>query len=170
MIRIAITGPESSGKTTLARELSVLFQGSWVPEFAREFLTTRNGIYTVKDLDSIVQGQLHLWEKYSSDRILFYDTEMLVMKIWSEFKYQTCSPFILSAVENQSFDHYFLCRPDIEWEEDPLRENPEKRVELFELYLNELIKKKLPFTIVEGDLEKRIEKCQAIIFELQATL
>ena len=166
-MRIAITGPESSGKTTLAKELALRNDGVWIPEFAREYLEKLPYSYSVDDLDKIALGQIKLWEN-ACNKITFFDTEMLVTKIWSEFKYQKCSPFILSALEQQSFDHYFLCRPDIEWEEDPLREHPEKREELFELYLNELRSRKLPFTIVEGDLEDRIENCQLIISELKA--
>jgi len=162
-MRFAITGPESSGKTTLAKELSQRNKGIWIPEFARQYLENLPYNYQLEDLDKIALGQLALWGK-SNDKILtFFDTEMLVMKIWSEFKYNSCSLFILSALENQTFDHYFLCRPDIEWEEDPLREHPEKREELFELYLNELIERKLPFTLVEGDLETRIRACQRVI-------
>ncbi|MEY3236671.1 MAG: hypothetical protein RI883_772 [Bacteroidota bacterium] len=162
-MRFALTGPESSGKTTLAKELAFRNNGAWIPEFAREYLENLSKSYTIDDLDKIAKGQLDLWEKSTYKSITFFDTEMLVMKIWSEFKYNSCTPFILAALENQDFDHYFLCRPDIEWEEDPLRENPEKREELFELYLNELTSRKLPFTIVEGDLENRIENCQLII-------
>ena len=162
-MRFAITGPESSGKTTLAKELALRNDGVWIPEFAREYLENLPYDYQLEDLDKIALGQLTLWEK-SNDKILtFFDTEMLVMKIWSEFKYNSCSAFILTALKNQTFDHYFLCRPDIEWEEDPLREHPEKREELFELYLNELIERKLPFTLVEGDLENRIRVCQLVI-------
>jgi len=162
-MRFAITGPESSGKTTLAKELALINDGVWIPEFAREYLENLPYNYQLEDLDKIALSQLTLWEK-SNDKILtFFDTEMLVMKIWSEFKYNSCSPFILTALENQSFDHYFLCRPDIAWEEDPLREHPEKREELFELYLKELKIRNLPFTIVEGDLYKRITHCQLVI-------
>lgn len=167
-MRFAVTGPESSGKTTLAKELAFRNSGAWIPEFAREYLESLPSSYTIDDLDKIAKGQLDLWEKSTNRTLIFFDTEMLVMKIWSEFKYNSCSPFILSSLKNQSFDHYFLCRPDIEWEEDPLREHPEKREELFELYLKELINSKLPFTIVEGNLENRIDNCQLIITELQA--
>ena len=162
-MRFAITGPESSGKTTLAKELALRNDGVWIPEFAREYLENLPYDYQLEDLDIIAKGQLDLWNKSTRSNLTFFDTEMLVMKIWSEFKYNSCSAFILTALENQSFDHYFLCRPDIEWEEDPLREHPEKREELFELYLNELIERKLPFTLVEGDLETRIRACQRVI-------
>ena len=91
------------------------------------------------------------------------DTEMLVLKIWSEFKYNKVSLFITKSFAEQQFTHYFLCRPDIPWEEDPLREHPEQREELFELYLQELTDNQLPFTIIEGNLEHRLQQCLQII-------
>jgi nicotinamide riboside kinase len=163
MKRFAVTGPESSGKTTLAIALSEQYDGIFIPEFARGYLEQKNGIYSIEDLDWIAEKQLALWEERSAEKLLFCDTEMLVLKIWSEFKYRTCSTFILEAFRNQQFEHYFLCRPDIDWEEDPLRENPEDREELFERYLSELKKQQIPFTIVEGTLENRIKICAAIL-------
>jgi NadR type nicotinamide-nucleotide adenylyltransferase len=163
MIRIAITGPESSGKTTLAEALAVHFACPCILEFSRAYLMERGGNYTQSDLDAIAKGQLEMWRAKQGEDLVICDTEMLVMKVWSEFKYGTCSDFILNAVNDQKFDHYFLCRPDIAWEEDPLREHPEQREELFELYLNELISRQLPFTIVEGELQERIEKCIEVL-------
>lgn len=163
MKRFAVTGPESSGKTTLAIALAEKYTGIFIPEFARAYLEQKNGLYSIEDLDVIAEKQLALWEEVSTEKLLFCDTEMLVLKIWSEFKYGTCSTFILEALRNQQFEHYFLCRPDIDWEEDPLRENPEDREELFERYLSELKKQGIPFTIVEGSLENRIKMCGEIL-------
>ncbi len=163
MKRFAITGPESSGKTTLTIALAKHYDCSCAPEFAREFLMKRKGVYTKEDLDMIAKGQLDLWKKLGDKSLLFCDTEMLVLKIWSDFKYDSCSKFITEALDQQQFDHYFLCRPDIPWEEDTLREHPEQREELFILYKKELQERKMPFTIVEGFLENRIKICNKII-------
>ena len=99
MRRYAITGPESSGKTTLSQQLAKEFNGEYIPEFAREFLLERKGIYTQKDLDLIAEGQKQLWEKVSKHSLVFCDTEMIVMKIWSEFKYGSCSEKIKEIVK-----------------------------------------------------------------------
>jgi len=163
MIRIAITGPESSGKTTLANELAIKTKGSWIPEFAREFLNCLNRPYTKDDLDTIAKGQLEAWEAAPESKIQFCDTEMLVLKVWSDFKFGTSSVFIMEAINKQQFDHYFLCKPDIIWEEDPLREHPEQREELFELYLAELINRNLPFTVISGSLKERVDTCLQIV-------
>ena len=88
---------------------------------------------------------------------------MLVMKVWSDFKFGSCSSFILDALNEQTFDHYFLCQPDIEWEEDPLREHPEQREELFELYVAELKERNLSFTVIGGSIEERLVKCLKVL-------
>lgn len=161
--RIAITGPESSGKSTLSNALAEYYQTSWSPEFARDYLEKRDGQYAQSDIDKIAKGQLAMWQQASTENIHFCDTEMLVLKIWSEFKYGNCSSFIKKAFHEQQFDHYFLCRPDIPWEEDPLREHPEQREQLFDIYHKSLIEHNLPFTIVGGDLPKRLSICKRVI-------
>ena len=163
MKKFAITGPESSGKTTLSIELANQFYGTHVPEFARDFLTNTNGIYSESDLDTMAQAQVESWNLQKDTEIVFCDTDMLVFKVWSEYKFGRISPYILEALELQNFDHYFLCRPDIPWEEDPLREHPEARNELFEIYLKEIKKRNYPYTIIEGDFENRIRICEEII-------
>jgi NadR type nicotinamide-nucleotide adenylyltransferase len=163
MKRFAITGPESSGKSTLSSALAEHFQSNWCVEYAREYLENRNGKYSQADIDEIAKGQLALWNEVRHGKLLFCDTEMLVLKIWSEFKYGNCSSFIENAFQEQQFDHYFLCRPDIPWEEDPLREHPEQREQLFDLYHKTLIEHNLPFTIIEGDLPNRLSICKNVL-------
>ncbi len=164
-MKIAITGPESSGKTTLTENLAEKYNSISVAEFARNYLLERNGEYSQKDLDIISIGQTESWKGHNS-KLLFCDTEIIVIKIWSEFKYQNCSAVILNHLKQQKFDHYFLCAPDIPWEDDPLRENPNEREILFEIYLNELRKNNLPFTIISGNLESRLKTCEVVIERL----
>lgn len=154
-LRIAITGPESSGKTSFAQQLALLINGTFIPEYAREYLLNLNRVYNQTDLDNIAKGQLKLWEENRHEPIVICDTEMLVMHIWSEVSYKNTSSTILQLLDNQQFDHYFLCSPDIPWEEDPLREHPEMRDELFEYYLQKLIERNVPFTILQGSMENR---------------
>lgn len=163
MKRIAITGPESSGKTSLAELLSEKLGLTFLPEYAREYLMDRGGKYQQEDLVQIAFGQVKLWSEVNSASGFVADTEMLVMKVWSDFKYGKTDQIILDLLDRQQFDHYFLCYPDIPWEEDPLREHPEQRMELFELYLKELEDRKLPFTILRGDISQRLEACRGIL-------
>jgi len=160
MYKIAITGPESSGKTALAEALANKLNVGFSKEYAREYLMKKKGEYSFKDLDEIAKGQLINNQNYSEkDNYFICDTEMLVMKIWSEFKFKKSSDFIQNALINQKFDLYILCKPDFPWEDDPLRENPLDRVELYEIYLEELKKMNVRFIEVGGSLENRLEQC-----------
>jgi nicotinamide riboside kinase len=160
MKRFAFTGPESCGKTTIAKRFATQIEGSYVQEFAREYLEARNGEYSAEDLVNIARGQSARWEESSG--ILVADTEMLVLKLWSEVRFGQTDTFIDQALNTQHFDHYFLCSPDIPWEPDPLREHPEQRHELFALYHEKLLALNFPFTVLKGSVEERLKTCMTV--------
>jgi len=159
MIRIAITGPESTGKTTLSEALSKTLNGLLVTEFARTYLMDLGRDYNENDLLIIARNQFKSNSQSTHLPYLIADTEMTVLKIWSEVKYGACAAELKELLDQQQFDHYFLCSPDIPWEEDSLREHPEMREELFHLYHSELESRQLPYTIITGDRETRIDLC-----------
>lgn len=152
MIKIALIGPECSGKTTLCKALAQHFNGLWISEYARDYLTNTSGIYDISDLDIMAQDQFDLWEQIPNHEICFYDTEMINYKVWSIDKYNICSKLILSLVDTQQFDLYLLCKPDIPYEIDSLREFPniEKRNSLFRIYEEELLKYNFNYTVING--------------------
>ena len=160
-LRIAFTGPESSGKTTLAAWLSSFLELPIVEEYARTYLADQIE-YKPEDLDFMAKKQVEWWPNHG----LVADTEMHVFQIWSQVKYAEVSPVISELLHAQQFDHYFLCAPDIPWEADPLRENPLNREMLFDLYLEQLEKYGRNFTILTGNLENRQELIKVSISEL----
>ena len=157
MNHFVFTGPESSGKTTLAKYFAEQEKGVFVEEYAREFLTKLNRDYLEKDLVQIAKGQfdLQIKAKLNSKKSLYFDTDLLTIKIWSEYKYGDCDPWILDRILANNEMLYILCKPDIEWETDPLRENPNNRDELYEIYKENLIELKLNFLEINGDLQLR---------------
>lgn len=163
MIKVAITGPESSGKTTLSEQLANHFNVEWVPEFARTYLIERGGAYTQEDLDSIAKGQFEEMEKVQDRELVFYDTDLTVIKIWSEYKYNSSSTMIDEFLRKQEVDLYLLCKPDLPWEEDPLRENPNNREVLYDLYLDALKDKGVTFAIISGTPKERLEHAIATV-------
>jgi NadR type nicotinamide-nucleotide adenylyltransferase len=165
MIRIAFTGPESSGKTTISKLIAQQFDATWIEEYAREYLHQSNGLYNAEDLDKIAVGQADKWKGHDCE-LLICDTEVTVLKIWSEVKYEHVSSCILKCYDEQQFDYYFLCRPDIPWEEDALRENPHDRHELFERYKKELEMRNRNFSILEGSVKSRVDFCSQKINQL----
>ena len=157
MLKIAITGPESSGKTTLSAALAEHYKVSYIPEFARTYLGKTKGQYQQSDLDIIAQGQLKSLLSFKG-QIAIFDTDFSVLELWSKYKYNTVSHYIKKLVTKDYFDLHVLCSPDMPWEPDPLRENPNSRAELFELYKTNLNNYNKNFIIVNGPHEKRLKK------------
>ena len=157
MVKVVITGSESSGKTTLAIDLAAHYQVSWVPEYARTYIDHLNRPYQENDLLAIAQGQVQQEDEAARSRpkLLLCDTSLLVIKIWSDYRYGRCHPWIEEQLAHRPIDHYLLCRPDLPWQPDPQRENPHNRDELFILYQQALPTESS--TIVEGDQAQRTE-------------
>jgi len=162
MLKIIVTGPESSGKTTLCKELSKHFKIPFTKEFAREYLDVLNRDYNQDDLLKIAKGQLQ-----AENGIQLLDTDLITLKIWSKYKYGSCDKWILNQVEKQKSEKrfYLLCKPDIPWEADPQRENPNGREELFEIYKKEIESLGHDYFIVEEEnrTEKSISKISPLI-------
>ena len=160
MISVAVVGPESTGKTTLTKALSVHYKTVWIPEFAREYLTNLGRPYDQSDLLKIASGQLKSCDNGAkrASRLLLQDTDLMVIKIWSEVKYGTVNPWIKMQMELNPPDYYFLTFYDIPYEEDPLRESSESRPQLFDLYEKEVKKIGIPYTILQGSLTERLTK------------
>lgn len=153
MIRkIAITGPESTGKSVLSQQLALHYHTVWVPEYAREYLEFIGRPYVESDILEIAKGQL-IREKAAlsaADFFLFCDTEPIVTKIWSEVKYHRCNSWISEHIKDNPYDLYLLCNIDLPWEYDPLREHPGQRQFLFDYYTRELENTGRPFQVVSG--------------------
>ena len=156
-LKIIVTGPESSGKTTLCKQLSTHFNIPFTKEFARHYINSLERGYTQNDLVSIAKGQLECEFNYD-----LLDTDLITIKIWSEYKYGSCDKWILTQIEKQKSEKrfYLLCKPDIAWQADNQRENPNNRMELFKIYKQELESLGHTYFIVEGEerVRKSIEK------------
>lgn len=169
MITVGIVGPESTGKTTLAKGLAEHFNTLWVPEYAREFLSDLDRPYEKKDLVAIAKGQLESERQYrkKAKDVLFLDTDLFVIKIWSEFKYGECDPWILQQLGMNKASVYLLTHFDMPYEPDPLRENPSQRPELFDLYEKALKEAGVLYAVIQGNKHKRmdtaIQKINSII-------
>ena len=135
MAKIIVTGPESCGKTTLSQALSNHFRIPFSKEYAREYLQELGRDYSQEDLITIAKKQL----EFEQD-IQLLDTDLITIKIWSNYKYGSCDKWILEQIETQKSEKrfYLLCSPDIPWQADKQRENPNNREELFEIYKQEL--------------------------------
>lgn len=159
MTRIAITGPESTGKSWLTAQLAAFYQVPFVPEYSREYLDQLCRPYTYPDILTIAQGQLKAEEELAAKSdapLLFSDTDLLVTFIWCQVKYGKVHPWIMEKLKSHRYHHYLLCDIDLAWQPDPLREHPHRRKEIFALYVKALEHHGFPFTIVRGEGETRL--------------
>ena len=150
--RIAIVGPECTGKTDLARFLANHYHTNWVPEFARNYIDQLNRPYEKDDLVKIAEAQILLEDQLAlhANKLLICDTNLIVIKIWSEFKYGSCPDEIIEKMLDQKYDLHLLTYIDIPWVDDPQREHPDKRPLLFDIYKEELIKSNVNFVEIKG--------------------
>lgn len=160
MKKVVVTGPESSGKTTLCQHLSESLFTPFVREYAREFIASLGRPYCQKDLVLIANGQQDLEEDIESltPSMLICDTDLLTIKIWSEYKYGNCESQIVDQLKNNLPDLYILTVPDFPWEKDEQRENPNDREELFEIYKQEIKTFGVPYIEVSGTVEARLNQ------------
>ncbi|HSK11589.1 MAG TPA: ATP-binding protein [Phnomibacter sp.] len=181
--KIVILGPESTGKSTLCEMLAQHYNTLWCPEFAREYLLTNGTDYTFDDLLTIAKGQLALEEEYiqmsrttafsggtrlpvahhqrpsTGDRLLFLDTDQYVMKVWCEYVFNDCHNWILRRIAERTCDLYLLCKPDLPWVQDELREYPDEkpRQELYHIYRDLLVHQGIRWIEISGDYDTRFE-------------
>lgn len=164
MKKIVLVGPESTGKSTLTKELATHFKAPFITEYARDYIEHLDRDYTQEDILKIAKKQHQLENKISTTHpYLFLDTDIVVCKIWSEYKYQNCDDWILSNIKNEIDRYYILCDIDLNWKYDPQREHPNNRKEIFDIYKKELSKLKLSFQIVSGNKKERLNNALAII-------
>ncbi|MEM6643473.1 MAG: ATP-binding protein [Bacteroidota bacterium] len=158
--RIAVVGPESTGKSELCQHLATHYETEWVPEFARFYIDRLDRPYEKTDLRLIAEAQLQ-WEEdkmeYASG-YLFCDTNLIVIKIWSDHKYGSTDPWIEDQLRERQYDFYLLNNIDIPWTPDPQREHPNLRKHFFTVYTNYLVENKLPYSVVSG-IEGERKQC-----------
>ncbi len=172
-LKIVLFGPESTGKTTLAKQLSEYYKEPWVPEYMRVFLEkkweiSQKGIEK-DDVLVIAEGQIDEENVLSAkaEKLLFLDTNLLEIKIYCEYYYNGfCPAEIKNAAAQHKYHHYFLTGIDVPWELDNLRDRPNDREIMFRTFERELIQNSLPYTLVTGNQGDRLKKAVTIIEEL----
>ncbi|SHM84899.1 AAA family ATPase [Polaribacter sp. KT 15] len=176
IVKVVLFGPESTGKTTLSRQLARYYNTVWAPEFAREYLQDKwnNERKTCEkeDLLPIAIGQMKLENSLAkkADKILICDTDLLETKVYSEEFYGGFVDDKLNeaATKNQ-YDLYLLTYIDTPWEEDDLRDRPEERLEMFRAFEKALIKNKRPYLLLKGDKETRLKNATEAINKIIET-
>ncbi|GAB2961283.1 hypothetical protein GCM10027048_31720 [Hymenobacter coalescens] len=174
MLRVALTGPESTGKTTLSRQLAAAYGTLWVPEYARHYLDEHHlGLeYTLADVEAMARGQLAAEDATAAQAaaaglpVVFCDTELLVIKVWTEHAFGQCPNWIRAEMARRRYDLILLLGTDIPWAPDPQREHPHLRQHFYELYRRELNEQLSNFAEISGDEARRLEQARFLVDEL----
>jgi NadR type nicotinamide-nucleotide adenylyltransferase len=173
IIKVVLFGPESTGKTTLSKQLARYYNTVWAPEYAREYLQKKwnNERKTCEadDLIPIAIGQMEIENRLASkaDKVLICDTDLLETKVYSEEYYGGfVDPELDKAAIANTYDLYFLTYIDTPWEKDDLRDRPELRREMFAAFENALKKYHRPYILLQGDKETRLKTAVKAIDEI----
>ena len=172
-LRVVLYGPESTGKTTLAKALADHYQTVWVPEFARTYLQEKwdkeQAVCTLEDLPIIAQGQLAVENAaiQKANKLILCDTNILVTKVWSETHFKGyCAPELNTILAQTHYDLYLLTSIDVPWEKDDLRDRPNDREQMFIYFKQQLVTYNFPFLVLEGNPKERVEKAVTAIDQL----
>ena len=165
--KIVVLGPESTGKSTLSQQLAEYYGTVWTPEYAREYIDQLSRPYEQDDLLAIAEGQLRLEDAQAAKAkdLLICDTDLYVIKVWSEHKYGGCDPQILAQIAARKYDLYLLTYIDIPWEEDPQREypDPQMREYFYQIYRDIVMNSGVPWTDIRGSFEEREMKAKEAV-------
>ena len=165
MIRVALIGPESTGKSTLCDELATQYKSIWVPEFARDYIEKLNRLYTEEDVLFCIEQQILLERKNTplANKIIFNDSEPINGMVWMLDKYNHCPIWIEEEIKENKYDLYLLTYPDIPFVQDNVRENGTRREYFFQWYQKLLQQFECTFEIIRGTGNLRIENAKKVI-------
>jgi NadR type nicotinamide-nucleotide adenylyltransferase len=152
ILKIAVVGPESTGKSTMSEYLAEHYQTVWVPEYARGYCEALTAPPTWQDEINMFYGQVALEEEYlpKANKILICDTTFITVKIWSDYTFGRSPQEVLDELPKHPYDLYLLLNIDLPWEEDPLRDFPHMREHFMEVWYKELDELKANYALITG--------------------
>lgn len=170
VINVAILGAESTGKTTLCRDLAVHFGCPWVPEYMRTYLQKKwdseQLTCTWDDLLPIAQGQIELENELAkqaaqtsnNNHYLFCDTSLFELMVYSNWYYGDCPEALTQAALANHYDMILLTEVDIPWVADDLRDSPHQREDISDYFASQLTLHNKSFQRIGGDRDERVQQ------------
>ncbi|MEI6680146.1 MAG: ATP-binding protein [Mariniphaga sp.] len=152
--KIVITGPESTGKTELAKALSLQLNVAWIPEYARSYIENLGRAYEYEDVVQIARYQIAQETKVAltiNRGLLIFDTWLIITKIWFDLVYEKCPEWVVEHIHSSRIDLFLVCNTDLPWIADPVRENGgDKREHLLKLYCDEIRSFGFKYELIDG--------------------
>ena len=158
--RVCIFGPESTGKSTLTKDLARHYNTCHVAEYARTLLIAQNNEFTEEDFHTIARGHIASEEALAlqANRLLFVDTDLLTTTLWSKVFYDHCHQWIEEAARQRQYDLYLVTDVDVPWVADPQRFLPQDRQEFLHKCIDLLEELKRPYVLLSGSWKRRFQK------------
>ena len=170
--KIAIVGPESTGKSTITSQLAAHYHTLWVPEFARYYCAALTAPCNLQDEVNMFYGQVALEESIKAiaqKELIFCDTTFLTVKIWSDEVFGETPAVVLNALPHHHYDLYLLMDIDLPWQEDPLRDFPHKREHFMQVWHKELQALNANYVIIRGQEDRLDNAIVAVDHFLQSS-
>src|SRR5690625_3052007 len=168
--KIVLYGPESTGKTTLAKQLAAYYNTNWVPEYMRTFLEKKSWvpgeeIVTYNELEIIAKGQMKSENALltTANNVLFCDTNLLELQVYAEHYFGKCPRTLATYARKNKYELYILTYIDVPWQADEMRDRPENREEMFALFEQKLIDYNLPYITIKGNESERLKQAISYI-------
>lgn len=159
ILKIAVVGPESTGKSTMSAYLAKHYNTVWVPEYARGYCEKLTEQPTWQDEINMFNGQIALEKELSpqANGLLICDTTFITVKIWSDYTFGQSPQEVLDALPKHPYDFYLLLNIDLPWEEDPLRDFPHMREHFMSVWYKELEALNANYVLISGESQKRYD-------------
>ena len=164
--KIAIVGPESTGKSTISQLLAKHYKVSWVPEYARYYCKNLTAPYTLQDEVNMFYGQVALEDAIlvtTESDFIICDTTFVTVKIWSDEMLGETPQLVLDALPKRPYDLYLLMDIDLPWQDDPLRDFPNQREYFMEVWHKELKALDAKYEVISGVGDLRLANAIAAV-------
>lgn len=165
MIRVVLTGSESTGKSSLAWRLAKHYDADYVPEFVRGYAEKKSGVLSFADHGPIARGQIAIEDEHiaSGKPLLIQDTDLLSTVVYCGHYFGQCPRWIADAAHQRRPDLYLLCEIDVPWMPDGVRDRGHRREEMQTLFRDAVVASKVPFAVVTGEGEERLTRATEAI-------
>jgi NadR type nicotinamide-nucleotide adenylyltransferase len=169
-LKIAVTGPESTGKSTLVQKLAAHYHAVYVPEYCRAYLEKKARSWIFEDVPVIAQGQIAAEDEVvaTNSGMIFFDTELIAIKVWLALYGRECPDWIVAEIKQRKYDLVLLMDIDLPWIADDQRSNPDDREELFSLFKQNMAEFGIAYYIIKGQGETRTQNAIALVDALVA--